>query len=216
MKSNDISVHIRVNIDKENLEHFEELLDILKEQGLEDCPLNLGHVKAYTNACASIDDSCLNNKEFAEQSLRYQKVLHRKGFRATNYPYYPGVKGNYCCADSSSAYVIDPKGFMYKCWNDIGNEERMVGNVLDPEKVADQNTIINMNYLLWSPFEFEECTQCNLLPICMGGCPYNGTYKYQSPECENWKYTLVDVLKVVYDQNMLEEEVAQEVAISKA
>lgn len=133
------------------------------------------------------------------------EILYNKGFKATTYPYYPGIKGNYCCADSSSAFVIDPNGYMCKCWNDVGNISKSVGNVKNPEDITDENNTINMNYLLWSPFEFKKCRECNVLPLCMGGCPYMGISK-KDPECENWKYVLNDVLKLIYIQKKMEQE----------
>ena len=48
----------------------------------------------------------------------------------------------------------------------------------------------NINYLLWTPFDYEECIECWLLPICMGGCPWNGMHKGYKPECEKWKYII--------------------------
>jgi len=198
LKSNDIKVHIRVNIDKSNKDYFKELLDILKENNLNDCSVNLGHVKAYTNACLSIADSCIKNEEFALYSIECQKIMKEKGFDTTDYPYYPYVKGNYCCADSLSAYVIDPQGYMYKCWNDIGNIEKSVGNITSIDKVTSKNEIVNLEYLMWSPFEFEECIKCKILPICMGGCPYSAMKSNNKPECENWKYNLEQTLIEVY------------------
>lgn len=199
LKAESIEVHIRINIDKANVDCLEELLDILIENDLQDCSVNLGHIKPYTNACASVVDACLNPKDFAMLSTKCQSVLVDKGFRATLYPYYPGLKGNYCCADSTSAYVIDPKGYMYKCWNDIGNTERSVGNVLNCEEMTERNLNVNAEYILWSPFEFEKCVECKMLPMCMGGCPYNGIAS-GIPECENWKYSLRDTLINIYEQ----------------
>jgi len=30
----------------------------------------------------------------------------------------------------------------------------------------------HINWVTWNPFEFDECRECKVLPLCMGGCPY--------------------------------------------
>ena len=91
---------------------------------------------------------------------------------------------------------------MYKCWNDVGNEERAVGNVKNLKDIIPDEKMYmrNVEYLLWSPFNYENCKECNLLPICMGGCPYNGEKLGDMPDCEKWRYNLEDVLKLTYLQ----------------
>lgn len=193
--ASEINVHIRVNIDKTNVNELENLLKILVDNGLQKCSLGLGHVKNYTQACNGIAHNCLNNKEYAEETLNHQKILMKYGFKVDDYPFYPGIKANYCCADTLNAYVIGPNGDLYKCWNDIGNKERSVGNIKEPIKKYNK---MYSDYLLWSPFNHEECINCNILPLCMGGCVYNGL-KMGKPECEKWIYNLDDILKVRYD-----------------
>lgn len=189
--SKNINVSIRVNIDKTNSSRIEELLDVLKANHLEKCNVNFGHVRPYTSACSSITSTCFNTEEYADMDVKFQSILNSKKFESSSYPHYPGTKANYCCADSMSSFVIDPKGNMYKCWNDVGNVSRKVGNVLDKDKYFN---ILHTQYMFWSPFEFEECKKCNILPICMGGCPYEGL-KQGKPDCEKWRYNLMNVLK---------------------
>lgn len=189
-------------MDKSNIGSVEELLDILVENNLKDCCINLGHVKDYTKACASVVDTCLSSLEYAKENLEFMNILYKKRFTSNTYPYYPGIKANYCCADSSSAFVVDPKGYLYKCWNDVGNTSRSVGNVKNPENLTDENNMVNSKYLLWSPFKFSKCKECEVLPLCMGGCSYTGL-RNDNPECENWKYVLDEVLKSIYVQRSM-------------
>lgn len=118
---------------------MEELLDILEENGLKDVVVNLGHVTAYTDSCNGIANNCLNTKEYAKSDTKYQKVLFERGYKVAGaYPFYPSVKANYCCADNVGAYVIDSEGYMYKCWNDVGNVDRAVGNVTTIKDKVDE------------------------------------------------------------------------------
>lgn len=194
------NITLRINVDKTNLDRIDELLDIFDEKGLKEVAVNLGHVTAYTEACSSVVDNCLNMQEYADGDSKYQKIMHDRGYRvAGNYPYYPGIKQNYCCADHEGAYVIDPEGYMYKCWNDVGIVEKAVGNVC-VETPSDKMFSNNINYILWSPFEYKECTECNILPVCMGGCPHQGIAGGK-PSCEKWKYSLDQTIIATYEQN---------------
>lgn len=195
LEKNGINVHIRVNVDRTNVNALEELLKILVQNGLQKCGISLGHVKDYTKVCSGVAHNCLNNQEYAEETLKHQKILLKYGFKADDYPFYPGVKANYCCSDTLNSYVVGPNGDLYKCWNDVGNSERAVGNIKEPIKKYNK---MYLDYLLWSPFDHKECIDCNLLPLCMGGCVYNGL-QMGKPECEKWVYNLKDILKVRYD-----------------
>lgn len=190
--SKNINVSIRVNIDKTNSNRISELLDILKANHLDKCIVSFGHVRPYTNVCSSITSTCFNVEEYANTDVKLQNMLCAKGFSSSYYPHYPGTKANYCCADSLSSFVVDPKGNMYKCWNDVGNVSRKVGNVLEKNSYFNS---LHFKYIFWSPFEFEVCKKCNILPICMGGCPYEGL-KQGKPDCEKWRYSLVETLKI--------------------
>lgn len=196
------NIAIRINVDKTNVDHVEELLDILDANGLKEAIVNLGHVSAYTDACSAVASNCLNTEEYAEKDSKYQKILFERGYKiAGAYPFYPSIKANYCCADNIGAYVIDPEGYMYKCWNDVGNVTRAVGNVTTIKTEIDEKMYaLNTEYILWSPFEHKKCVDCSILPICMGGCPYKGLTKNE-PECEKWIFNLEQTIIATYEQD---------------
>lgn len=202
IKNGITNIAIRINVDKTNIEHVEELLDILEAKGLKDVIVNLGHVSAYTESCSAVASNCLTTKEYAESDTRYQEVLFKRGYEVSaTYPFYPSIKANYCCADHVGAYVIDPEGYMYKCWNDVGNVERAVGNVKTIKGEVDEKMYaMNLEYILWSPFEHEKCKECNILPICMGGCPFKGLTE-KEPSCEKWVHNLDQTIIATYYQN---------------
>lgn len=180
---------IRVNVDSTNVHYINELLEMFKMEGLSNVKVYFGHVRGEEYSGCSSNLSCMNCQEYAEFDFKYSKVLRDNGF-ATDSDYYPTLKSNYCGADNCNAFVIDHDGNMYKCWNDVGIEELAIANVLDEEEIDDLKCMNNINYLLWTPFDYVECKECWLLPICMGGCPWNGMHKGSKPECEKWKYVI--------------------------
>lgn len=202
LRANNIQVVIRMNVDKSNMDTIDEFLDILTQNNLKDTIVNFAKVTDATETCVSAKESCMNSEEYAEENIKYQKKLLENGFNKDSdgnfLGLYPTVKTNYCGADNVGTFVLDPEGYMYKCWCDVGTPPKAVGNVLNRDsEPTDKMYMININYISWTPFDHKECLECNLLPICMGGCPYNGLKAGSKPECENWKYNLKEILSLI-------------------
>lgn len=109
---------------------------------------------------------------------------------------YPRIVRNYCAADSINSYVIDDKGNVTKCWNEIGNSEFWIGE-LSNEGFELSNTTPIFNNLSYNPVHDTECRECKLLPICAGGCP-----KFRAegrPQCHPLKGCLEEYLKASAD-----------------
>ncbi len=190
-----INVAIRINVDKTNEERVEELLDILLDYKLENAYVYLGHVQSSTEACQSISGDCLTTKDYALKFVDFEKTLIEKGFNPNNYPSYPRARSNNCGADAISSKVIAPDGSLYKCWHDMSDKNMSIGNIKDMSDVTDKNIMTQVNYLLFTPFKNEECLRCNVLPLCMGGCPTVSN----SCSCQKWKYGLIESLKAKYE-----------------
>ena len=69
-----------------------------------------------------------------------------------------------------ASFLIGPEGELYKCWNDIGKEEKVIGTV-DSKKL--KHTSLLLKYLLHSSSFNEECRECKVFPVCEGGCGYD-------------------------------------------
>lgn len=198
LKTNGIGVQLRVNIDKTNFDYIDELLDILEEKNLKEIMINLGHVNSLTDgSCASFAQNCFKRIEYADANMEFKTKLYKRGFLNSLAAYYPGTKSNFCGADSKASFVIDPEGNLYKCWTEIGNIDKSVGNILDSENATIKQQNRAIDYMLWSPFTVERCIQCEVLPICMGGCPYCGVEDELKPSCEIWKYSLEHAVKLM-------------------
>ncbi|MES5135177.1 SPASM domain-containing protein [Prevotella amnii] len=66
-----------------------------------------------------------------------------------------------------AAYVIDPNGYIYKCWADVGIKGRAIGNLDEGLKNFD---IISEFVLGSDKFSDPKCSNCKYIPICDGGC----------------------------------------------
>ncbi|MDU5925118.1 MAG: SPASM domain-containing protein, partial [Finegoldia magna] len=100
---------------------------------------------------------------------------------------------NFCGADAVNSLVINSNGDLYKCWSDIGFVDRKIGNINDN---FSGNTSMYYDYMLYDPTEDEECKKCKLLPICMGGCPYQRVVN-KKKGCNRFKENMDDFMKKI-------------------
>lgn len=197
MLDNDLDVIVRINIDKENINTVNELLYILKERVArhERMKIDFGKVSQFTEVCKSIESSCFDNEQYADLLLPLYAKAFELGFTINRMNIYPRVRFNFCCADYVNSFVIDVDGYMYKCWNHVGCKEHSVLSLLDD---AEKITASYLKWVNWNPMNWEKCRECNILPICMGGCPDEALNKNKGPVCDAIKYNLDRVLDYYY------------------
>jgi len=187
------NIYLRINVDKENVTRVNKILDELEIRGLKNrLSVYLGHVE-HTND-SYVPNKCLSMYEYSKVTYMFEKVLKERGFSNNLMHKYPHLKYNFCGADSVNSMVIDPEGYIYKCWSDIGMEEYRVGNILDDTSLVSLNVDKYMEYLLYDPTIDEMCIDCKLLPICMGGCPRRRIERV-TERCRDYKYVLEEYLK---------------------
>lgn len=195
-KKHGIAPAIRINIDKQTQTELKQLVELMIEKGLGE-DLYLGYLEGNTDSCKGYAANCLSHEEFAKTYVDYEKLLLAKNLK----PGYPLLHHTYCGADYLYSYVIEPNGNMYKCWNEVGIDKYRIGNIGTCEDYEQFIRNPNENYakfLTWSPFNFEKCRECSFLPICTGGCQYNGQ-RAGEPVCDRWKYVLGDYIKLTCD-----------------
>ena len=196
-----LSVIVRINIDKENIDRVDELLDTLAERiaGRENLKIDFGQVSPFTDICKSIESDCYNNAQFADVMIPlYEKVLER-GFTVNKMAVYPSPHVNFCCTDYANSFVVDNRGELYRCWNHVGNLKQSSGNVNEGENLTLEKNYLS--WIQWNPIRHPKCRECDCLPICMGGCPYlMRTSDDGQPVCGRVKYNLDKVLAYYYEQ----------------
>lgn len=196
-----LNIHIRVNVDKDNIDRVEELYKFFGEYGfLEKVPFYFGNVQGFINdSCADVSTVCFSTKEYSSTVIDLLKRCREKGISNPRYP--APTHFGFCSADKLNTYVVAPSGCLYKCWSEISfTEEHSVGTVF--EENLDPNQINNLTkYLNLDPFTNQECLECKYFPICSGGCPYNALNKekFQNENCIDFKYNLDEMLRLKYD-----------------
>lgn len=183
------SVSLRINVDKINLSSGEKVLEYLKENKMEHRIFPyLGKV-SNDNDCYNSPD-CLSMNEFSQEYFQYSlSVLGSENILGE----YPHLKTNFCGADSMGTYVIGADGALYLCWSDIGVKERSFGNVNENYGLANKALL---DYMLFDPTTSKLCGNCNLLPVCMGGCPFRRLAD-NNDKCSVYKYILENYLSFI-------------------
>ncbi|SEH38851.1 radical SAM/SPASM domain-containing protein [Selenomonas sp. KH1T6] len=193
--NNDLSVAIRINIDKENISNVDELLQDLSRRidRYKNLNIGFGKVSPFTEICKSIEEDCYSYEQFADVMLSLYGKVADYGLKVSRKLIYPIVRMNYCgCADCVNSFVVDNSGSLYKCWNDVGNEKNSCGNVNDFRIEGNY-----MNSIQWNPIRIDKCRECQYLPVCMGGCP-SAAKQAGEPVCGTIKYNLDRVLEYYY------------------
>ena len=158
-------VSIRVNIDKRNKGEFISLKKNFYEKYGDHFLVYYGIVKDI-NTCMDSPDCALSTLDQVE----FIRELHQEyGYiDSYSFPYNHGSK--FCGAQNVNTYVIDPEGYMYKCWNDIGDKSRAVSSLISK---MFQNPMVESSYLLDTHVSnIDECLNCLFTYICHGGCPH--------------------------------------------
>lgn len=188
---NYIHVNVRVNIDNSNVSTLENDLNaVLSENGILDkVHICFGYVDSINGAYAV--EKCLSMETYSQKHLDF---LEHNDMDIMDL--YPHPIDNYCGADSTSTYVIGPEGNLYKCWSDIGIEEKKVGNVMNGESEVIHNKL-SLDYLNYNPLNDDLCKDCEVLPLCKGGCP-NKRLANQN-RCSEHKFVIDKYFKTCID-----------------
>ncbi len=156
-------VNIRVNVEKENIGDYyalsEMLLDKWKTSNLHIYPgfLFIDDEKKKQLSCrvySGIEKSqvLLNIKQkYAPEEL-FPRLSNTAG----------------CTATMTNAYIVGPEGEIYKCWKDVGDKDKVIGNIVSGKMT---NAPLYYRYMQESKwYNRQECKKCSLLPVCDGGC----------------------------------------------
>jgi uncharacterized protein len=159
-------IGIRTNISKVNKDEYIDLYQELSERWKgKNC--SVYHAFVLDNNIKSPKQKDKYDFELSpEEKNIFESELAEKGIISKDalYPHFDN--GTYTCMDNK-AFVISPKGNIFKCWADVGIEGREIGNLEDG--ITKMTTIAQ--FMTGSDkFSDNKCRICSLLPICSGGC----------------------------------------------
>jgi uncharacterized protein len=156
-----IHINLRINLDKNNVSEFPQIVKYIKDR----YPFkNVMITPAYVSG--EIGGSCQNPCLFNRKEKAKFKLTH---LETDIINYYPILQDYDCTARQINSYVVNADGGLYKCYNDIGNKEKEIAN-LNSKGI---NSELLTKYLMEEdPYNDQKCLECNIAPVCNGGCPY--------------------------------------------
>lgn len=205
-----MEVTIRINVDRDIAARWDEFFNDLYNYGIwpqryrsvNFAPSWLRPYEEITNNTAS---SYLTNEEFfdVQQDFRRKKVeLYNKWAEANGLPKaklkwtLPTFQED--CATWVSPYnvVIDPEGYIQKCWETIHDSKYHIHHVSEGWKPKDF-----IPYSSYNKIELNDmCKNCQYLPVCDKlPCAFEAS-KTGKPVCSYWKTKLPESL---HDQYLL-------------
>jgi uncharacterized protein len=201
------TVVVRLNLDQNNIESAPDLFDILASHKLHDkITIKFSNVEG-TDDMARLGICKQSYEEFSKNIIQLTRAASARGFDVERAPIPNPVK---CPATLSNFFIVEPNGALHKCFQEIGDQADAVGYIGD-----DGNFRLNYRiteWLGWDLFEHDDCINCDLLPICMGGCPYNEVMLrmkssnnmpfLRSERCIRWKYNLKEMLTQLVSQQL--------------
>ncbi|MDD6358229.1 MAG: SPASM domain-containing protein [Bacteroidales bacterium] len=194
-----LQIHIRVNVDKTNKNEYEKMFDWLKTR----YPYN--NLFVYPGWVHITDESkqfsvCMNAEEKNEMFFDLAK---RRGILLQEM--YPSNIIRSCSTKNNNSMLVGPDGSIYKCWEDLGNIEKVVGNI-NNEHIWT-NLSLRAKYTVGvDRFQDSVCRECSYLPMCNGGCPlrrYENKYEGKHNNCCTYfKGHLKEYLELHYNMKI--------------
>ncbi len=181
--SDRVQVRLRMNVDHTNRSRIGEFLDWIDENDLKGkVGFYLGQTYPYSTVCQDVAGTCMSDEEFSLLGLEAIVELAERGFSWTFGT--PQARNTFCGADADNAYVVGPTGGIVSCWCDVGDPDAEIDHLLEP--MNPQRRSSHDRWRQRDPFDLE-CRSCQLLPMCMGGCPYRHLQSGQLA-CHAWKH----------------------------
>lgn len=174
-----LNIQIRINVSEASKAYTEALYKYLREEiGLK-CKIHLNQITPQnTNIITNENNIDGNYLSSMMNKLDKSKTIKK-------------VHG--CSARNSNYYVIGYDGSIYMCENTIGNDSYTVGNIKDfNSKINRHNSFLDTNKII------DDCSECKLLPLCLGRC--TAIRKLNNIDCNKVAYETfikVKLLKII-------------------
>lgn len=167
--SKSLSIGVRINIDKTNIDYIEPLIDDFKGIGLYDkVDFSLGLVSKFGEVCKSVEDTLMTIDKARDicDKKEMMKLLDSTGKRLIRPPL--ALVG--CVASAKNSLIVGKDGELYKCTKTIGDRDEICGDISNPD-------VDNPNLEKWLKpdiYRIDTCKKCSMLPTCNGkGCLFD-------------------------------------------
>lgn len=192
-----INLSLRINLDEKNLGTEKEVIDEINKFDMD--KKITPYIAKVRNENDTYDDNfCIESSKFDNYELNFYKKNENSFVKQL----YPNIISNFCTADSTESFIFNYNGDVYKCWSEIGDDNKKIGSLTE-NGIENINYSNYFKYVLYDPTEDSECKKCKILPICMGGCPF--IREEEGRECSKYKNIIKEVIFKTAD--IMEEKI---------
>jgi uncharacterized protein len=191
-------VNIRINIDSRNKDSAFDLLKLLvDEKVVPKATPYVSQVESFSQNCLLDDANLLKPEEFNQFRNELLARCHEEEVPWISQDSPRLVASGFCIVDQAKGFLVEPDGTVLKCWAEVANETAKPIAHLSKRESWDNlpyKTFQNRN-----PFDDEECCDCKILPICLGGCPHikESLRLKQIKRCPTLRYSLAEDIRTL-------------------
>ena len=179
-----ITVHIRLNIDRENMTGIFDLIELL-EKNFGDVP----EISWYPAFLTEVGDDLTETEKISFVKNLFSSLKNptkmNAAYRMHSMPRYIP-----CMRNDPKSITVDVFGNIYTCEHLVGNKNKSIGNLRNFDSELNRSRV---EYKLRP-----ECESCVFLPKCMGGCAVN--LETDDEPCMIEKYIIQGYLAFMAEQ----------------
>ena len=178
LRETDVSVKLRMNLDKRNAPFIMDFLDDLDRRGI----INNPALFIAANPVVGIGELGLTHDDMRELEIKVEArypqfhemfmgrtmVSNEKILPALYFGVPVPLRVSVCSA-SDGMKVFTPDGCIYSCWSAIGRQEHVIGTYDERENVNWDNGVLDRWKKTMVAFN-EKCLGCKYAFLCAGGC----------------------------------------------
>jgi uncharacterized protein len=189
-----ISINLRVNVGRHNVERVSAMLDeldSLKLVGRGKLWVYFAKIESTTPEAGEAADHLMPRDDFNRAVLGLEAKARALKFAGTVAP--SGGFSGICVAAAAGGYVVAANGDLHKCWETMHDKSRRIGSLHEPESAGA--ALNGAMWRDWSPFDNPVCSACRVLPLCGGHCEQR--FVYWTPDqtaspCPSWKWNTAE------------------------
>ncbi|MCO6148906.1 radical SAM/SPASM domain-containing protein [Flavobacterium sp. NRK1] len=193
------SILLRINIDSTNYGEVDNLIELLKEEGIFN-KVNVHFAPVVEWGDNNADKLSLTKQQFAEKEIDWMISLYQNGKMPQEL--IPDRKSYSCMVDDINSEAYDAYGNVYPCYEFpytpmYQTDDCIEGNVLEDTDFKDKRPAKIRSFKETLPErEYSYCIDCNLLPVCHGSCPK--IWMQGGNACPTFKYNIKDRMLLQY------------------
>ena len=193
-----INFIIRINVDSTNIDRIDDVLIEFVNNGFYGIPIAIkGIVSSEERKVKNIE---ISGEYLAKKIFEKYKLVNKLKLTPAIFQFFEASANRFCIIDSQNQYIVSPSGKLFKCGESYKNSDPgLVGSLENGNLKIKEN---KMRIWQKNPFEFQECKNCKIFPMCFGGCMMKRIVKKEQACNVDLKYCIRDYF-LLYLNNIL-------------